>query len=193
MQQLGAWGEWKKGRNIPWHAGLCSPFPSWNTPDKFPNYTRVSEDKSLRQPHRITGRLRPTEYPALSSQFVFLEPLGQGRALSEFFGFITKRGSNSASPSQSLECVCDLPLSFYTCLSNILFDSHNNPVRHTGNIMPISQVQIPRQGDEMFLAMRSVLKKPELTSTLQTPIQGYFQGHRLKTNKACNITYYIDK
>ena len=90
-------------------------------------------------------------------------------------------------------CVCDLPFSSYTSLSDILFDSLNNPVRDTGNIIPISQVQIPQRGHEMSLPIRSVLKKPELTPTLQTPVQACFQGRRRNTNKAYNTIYYIDK
>ena len=95
-------------------------------------------------------------------------------------------------PCRRLEGVFDWPFSFHTPLSSILFDSHNNPVRYTRNIIPISQVQIPGQGHGMILPCRSVLKEPELIPALQTPVQGYFQGHRLKTNKVCDNIYYVD-
>lgn len=67
--------------------------------------------------------------------------------------------------------MCDLPFSFYTPLSNILFDSHDNPVRYKGNIIPISQGQTPRRGDEMLLPHQICFKdtRTDINSSNSSP------------------------
>lgn len=69
--------------------------------------------------------------------------------------------------------MCGLLLVF-TRLSNILFDSHDNPVRYTGNIIPISQVQIPRQGDEMLLSCQICFEEVRIDTNSSNSNPRYF-------------------